>query len=233
MLNRNVLLSLVMAGAAASMGCAKPEADSCDIKTGGIYVQYEVEERGATATAIAAFWVGDGPEGTYLTFGSCGDSIEVNGESMQLRSDVDNEVYETDLAAADSYDFVFTRQDEDPYSTVVYTPDPPVISYPAGGESISRADTFDITWDTGAGNVELLIEGDCIDDYPNLLGDDVPDSGSHTVAANGIEPDLNDEETSCSVDLTLTREQSGDVNPELAGEATGLGVGFVSFTSTP
>lgn len=234
MLKRSVVLSLAMAGLVTTMGCvANPEEDSCNIRTGGIYVEYEVEEIGATATARAAFWVGDAPGGTYLTLGNCGDTIEVNGSLLSLRGDLDNEVYEVELAATDSYDFVFTREDEDPYSTVITAPDPPLITAPTGGESISRAESFEITWDAGAGDVELLIDGSCIWDYPDTLGDDVPDDGSHTVPADGIEATQSGQDESCSVDLTLTREEAAAVHPDLKGTAKGMGVGLVSFTSTP
>ncbi len=216
------------------MGCTSPEEDSCNIRTAGIYVQYEVFEQGSSAEARATFWVGDSPGGTFLSLGSCGDTITINGQSLQKKNNVDHDYYETSLAAADSYDFVFSREGEDPYSSTVSAPPDVTVTAP-NGESISRTESFDVTWETNSsGSLELLIDGDCIKDYPDVLGDSVPDNGSHTVNAGAIEPFVSSDETeSCTANVELTREAGGSLSPSLKGTIKASSFGLTSFTSTP
>lgn len=220
----------VLVAVAASGGCTTPEEDSCNIKTPGIYVEYEVVESGNGATARATFWVGDAPGGTVLYLGECGDSITVNGQPLGK----DGDLYKASLSSADSYEFIFERTDEDPYVSSVSTPPAVNISAPTG-ESISRADSFDIVWEANSsGSIELLIDGDCIKDYPNVLGDSIPDNGQHTVNAGGIEPFVSsDESESCTASVEMTREVGGSLSPSLKGTIVGQSVGYASFTSTP
>lgn len=216
------------------MGCSSPEEDSCNIRTPGIYVEYEVNHRGDSATVRATFWVGDDAGGTFLTLGSCGDEIAVNGQKLGKKSGMDHDYYEASIAASDTYEFVFTRVDEDPYASTVSPP--PVVAVTApSGESISRTESFDILWDdSGSGNIELLIDGDCIKDYPNTLGDDVPDNGQHTVNAGAIEPFVSSDETeSCTATIELRRESGGSLDASLKGTIKAESIGRSSFTSTP
>ena len=215
---RLALVPLCLLSAVSVMGCTAPEEDSCNIKTGGIYVEYEVFEEGNQARATATFWVGDKPGGTYLSLGSCGDNITVNGQGMSKKTDnVNHDYYEAKLGKADSYEFVFTREDEDPYSSSVSPRKPVNITAPTSGTSISRADAFEITWENNdSGKIELLIEGDCIEDFPSVNGDDVADTGSYSVNADGIKPFMKDDaDKTCSASLSLTRKNSGSLSPSL------------------
>ncbi|MFW5740091.1 MAG: hypothetical protein ACOC1F_06965 [Myxococcota bacterium] len=222
-------LGLLIAGVAA-MGCTTPEEDSCNIRTPGIYVEYEVVESDNSATARATFWVGDAPGGTVLYLGQCGDAVTVNGQPLNK----DGDLYRASLTPADSYEFIFERSDEDPYISSVSTPPAVNVSAPSG-ESISRASSFDVEWDAnGSGSLDLLIEGDCIKDYPNVMGDSVPDNGLHTVNAGAIKPFVSsDENESCTATVELTRESGGSLSPSLKGTIKGQSVGTTSFKSTP
>lgn len=234
MIKRLSWLPFLLIGSAAVVGCSQqPEEDSCNIKTAGIYVQYEVTEAGNSATARATFWVGDAPGGTFLTLGSCGDDIKINGQAMSHDSNSDHDYYETTLAPADSYDFVFTRAGEDPYSSVVSTPAAVNVTGPSG--SISRADAFDVTWENNSsGAIDLLIEGDCIKDFPEINGKAVADTGSYTVNAGDIEPFVSsDADKSCTANVSLKRGADGALDPHLKGTIQGYSAGYTSFTSTP
>lgn len=219
---------VIMVG--AGMGCTTPEEDSCNIKTPGIYVEYEVLESGTSAHVKATFWVGDAPGGTVLTLGSCGDSIAVNGQSLSE----DGNSYEATLNASDNYEFVFSRTDEEPYVSNVGAPPQVVVTAPTG-EAISRTQGFDVTWEANAtGSVNLLIDGDCIKDYPSVMGDSVPDNGLHTVNAGAIEPFVQSDATeTCTATVELTRENGGSLSPSLKGTIKGESVGRTTFSSTP
>ena len=98
-------LGLLLAAGASTMGCSSPEEDSCNIKTAGIYVEYEVFEEGPSARTRATFWVGNEPGGTILRLGSCGDAITVNGQTLSEKESGGDPYYEATMAAADTYEY--------------------------------------------------------------------------------------------------------------------------------
>lgn len=213
-------------------GC-HPSEDSCNIKTAGIYLELEAIEEGANAVGKATFWVGDDPGGTYLVLGECGDQIAVNGTVLSHKSG-NPEWYEASIDPAESYEFVFTRPDEDPYASVVANMRPEVTILGPGNDTIPRDEEFDITWeDNDAGEIHLRIDGDCIWDYPDVLGDDVADNGSHTVPANGIEATDSSENESCVAEIELSREVNGSLDPTLKGTIVGKSQDRSSFTTAP
>jgi len=226
--------ALLALGALAAAGCF-PQEDSCNIKTPGIYPQFEVVEEGDAATARAVFWTGDGPNGTSLVLGSCGDAIAVNGVTLQGNNSNPVE-YSATLDLATTYDFVFSRPDEGDYTSTVTDLRPEVIVLGPDGEEIPRDQEFDVTWeDNDGGDIDLLISGECFTDYPETLGDAVPDTGSYTVPANGIEAWSGDESESCTAEVTLSRTVTGDLDPvfEGQGEIYGRTMDRTTFTSTP
>jgi hypothetical protein len=231
---KTLVIATTLAAAALSIitGC-HPSEDSCNIKTAGIYVQLEAIEEGSNAVGKATFWVGDDPGGTYLVLGECGDEISVNGTVLQHKSG-NPEYYEAAIDPADEYDFVFSRPDEDPYSSVVGNMRPEVTVLGPSGDTIPRDEEFDITWeDNDGGEIHLLVDGDCIWDYPETLGDYIADNGSHTVPANGIEAQDEDENESCVAEIELTREVDGTLNSSLKGTIVGKSRGRSSFTTAP
>lgn len=241
-MRRAILLPLLVAG--LGLGCTTPEEDSCNIKTAGIHVLYNVTEDANGAIAEAQFWVGDSPGGTVLNLGeTCDDSITVNDVTLTKTSgdavgldiaEYDHaDFYSADITAADSYEFILTREDEDPYKSTVGTDNAPVITSPTAGASISRAEAFDILWDGDTGQIHLLIEGECILDYPNNFGEEISDTGSHTVNAEGIDTFQSEADSTCNATIALTRDQAGTLAEELKGTIRGFGVGQVTFESTP
>ena len=90
-------------------------------------------------------------------------------------------------------------------------------------DEIARDEEFEILW-TGndSGEIELLISGDCIDDYPDLNGDNVADNGSHTVGAGAIEVQSSDIGESCAAEVELTRDVNRDLNSDLKGTIKGF-----------
>lgn len=231
------ILTMVALSAAflSLLGCF-PTEDSCNIKTDGIYVQFEAIEEGDSAIGKATLWVGDDPGGTNLELGDCGDELEVNGTTLSQKGS--NPIYyEAAIDVADTYEFVFTREDEDPYTSTVTEMRPEVTVLGPSGEDISRADEFEITWeDNDGGEIVLLINGDCIWDYPDTLGDEVADNGSHTVPADGIEATDSGENETCTAEITLTRETASancTLDQSLKGTIEGKTVGRASFSTTP
>jgi hypothetical protein len=227
-----LFLSLAATIAALTAGCF-PQEDSCNVKTDGIYFEYEAVVEGGEALGRATLWVGDDPGGTNLVMGECGDALAINGVTMQEKGS--NPVYyEAAVDVADAYEFVFTREDEDPYTSTVDGMRPAVLNVAPEGDTISRATEFDVTWDDNdGGEILLLITGDCIWDYPDVLGEEVADNGSHTVPANGIEATDSGENESCTAEIELSREVDGVLDAALKGTIVGQSVGRSSFTTAP
>ncbi len=230
MKNKWIVLTLSMAALFAT-ACFEEE-DSCNIRTPGIYVEYEVVEEDGSARAQVTFWTGDDPGGTYLELGACGDTISVNGEELS-ESGSNPTRYRGVIDVADSYEFVFDRPDEGSYaSTVTDMPAPVAISAPSG-QSIARDESFEVIWDTnGSGQINLLISGDCIHDYPSTLGEAITDNGTHTVAADALEIWSGEEGSTCSATVELTRTTTGDLSPDLKGTIVGKTRDTASFSTT-
>jgi len=220
--------------AALPIGCENPEEDSCNIKTPGIYVEFEATDTGSQVLAAAKFWTGNKPGGTSLFLGNC-DKISVNGTEMREGGSGQN-VYRATIGTADTYDFVFDRIDDgDTFNSTTTTPEAVTISALVSSDEIARDEAFDITWDTnGSGNINLIVEGDCIDDYPKINGGNVSDTGSHTVNAGEITPKFqSDVDKTCTGSVTLTRQKDGTLDPALKGTIRGYAAGKTSFKSTP
>ena len=211
-------------------GCF-PAEDSCNIKTGGLYLQLETIEEDGAVEAQAIFWVGDRPGGTYLELGDCGDEISVNGAVMSASPGYDNpEVYVANIDVAESYEFTLSRPDEDPYvSTVSNTRQAVTVTGPIDA-SISRAEGFDVTWDDNdGGEAEVSIDGDCFFSYSET----VLDNGSHTVAADSLSATDSDAAETCSGTIFVERSTSGTMASGLAGTVDALVRDRTVFSSTP
>lgn len=232
MRKRMMFLSLAAMIAALVAGCF-PQEDSCNVKTAGIYFEYQVVEEGGDAVGKATLWVGDSPGGTNLVLGECGDALAINGVTMTEKGG-NPKYYEAAIEPADTYEFVFTREDEEPYTSQVTDMRPAVLNVGPDGGSISRAEPFDVTWDDNdGGQIKLLISGTCIWDYPDTLGEEVADNGLHAVPADGIEATSSGESESCTAEIELTREVNGTLDTALKGTIKGQSVGRASFTTTP
>jgi hypothetical protein len=227
--------ALVLLGTVAATGCF-PQEDSCNIKTPGIYVQFDATEESGVAVGRAVFWTGDSPGGTNLVLGDCGDAVAVNGVNLVVEDpNASPLTYSAEVDIADTYEFVFSRPDEGDYVSTVADMRPEVNVTAPGGEDIPRDQEFAVTWDDndGSDDIELLISGDCIWDYPEVGGMSVADNGSYTVPANGLEPVDTANTDTCVAEVTLTRSVTGTLDSALKGDIYGRSVGLTSFNSTP
>ena len=220
------VLVLLCIGALAFVGC--PREDSCLIRTEGIYFAFRVVEEDGQATVSAVFTVG-GALGTELALGDCGDDITVNGTALQEHRNV-FVYYEAVMAAADSYEFVFTRDGEGPYVSTV-TPPPPVnITGPEEAAVISRQDAFDITWEDNyeaSPGISLFLGGPCIGEILRNVGD----NGLYTINADELQ--FVGVDDTCDVDIVLTRLVQGDLDPAIEGFINAKTVDRTWISSTP
>jgi hypothetical protein len=213
-------------------GCFEEE-DSCNIKTPGIYVEYQITEKASETKAKVTFWTGDDPGGTYLKLGSCGDAIYVNGKKLSIKGS-NPKYYEAVVPEVDSYEFSFERPDEDAYVSIIDNiPEIPEIEAP-NKVDVSRAEDMEIVWDeNGTSKINLEISGECIDDFPRINGEKVTDDGTYTVNGDSIEPYTSSSDETCSATVVLTRSSTGDLNENLKGTIKGYAVDSSTFTTTP
>jgi hypothetical protein len=226
--------ALVLAGAAAA-GCL-PAEDSCDIATEDIEVEFAAIEENGAAAGEAIFRTGDV---SSIALGDCGDKITVNGERMRVLSGSASPlIYAASIEVADEYEFVFSRPDEDDYVSTVSDLRPEVtITAPAAGSIITRDTGFDITWaNNDAGEINLLIDGDCIRSYPDAAGESVTDDGADAVPPNGLVwsgTEGTETPTTCDAEVVLTRSVEGTLDAALTGAIHGWTAGRAAFTSAP
>jgi len=229
-----IITSTLAAMLVWAVGCS-PQEDSSNIKTAGIYFEFEVTDSADKAEAVATFWVGNKPGGTVLNL-SGGDEIKVNGVRLSEQRGFNPIRYAATLDKADKYDFVFTRPDEDPYSSLLaQMPKPVVITGPPASD-IARDKAFEVTWEDNSADsktIELLIGGDCFWDYPDVQGDDVADSGSYSVASGGLKVKDLDKGETCAATVRLKRKVNGVLCDSLKGTIKGYSVDTSSFNSTP
>ena len=207
---------------------ACPREDSCNILTDGIYFALRVIEEDGEVIASAVFSVGNAL-GTELSLGNCGDDIAVNGTPLKERRGVFVS-YEAVVAEADTYEFVFTRDGEGPYTCTVSPPPVVTPTAPAEGEIISRQDAFDITWEdnnSGGADINLYIYGPCITDILRNVGD----NGLYTMNADELE--MKGDEDTCDVNILFTRTLDGTMDPALDGFVRAKTLGRTWIESGP
>jgi hypothetical protein len=226
--------ALLVLSAISATGCLESE-DSCDLKTQGIRAEFAAMEEGDGATGQAEFFT---DEGMAIILGDCGDKITVNGTELQVVSATTSPVvYSADIEATGTYEFVFSRPDEDDYTSTVTGLRPAVtVTAPAIGTEVPRDTALDVAWDDnnageGDNSIDLLITGDCFNfDYEATW----TDNGSNTVAADSL--DVDGDTTSCEAALVMTRKVTGTLDSALASQGgwiEGWSVGRTTFTTIP
>ena len=205
-------------------GCYEEE-DSCNIKTGGIYVQYTINEYNTETVAQAVFWVGDEPGGTNLELGVCGDRVEVNGHRLTEYEDRPTR-YAAYIPVAEKYEFTFIRPDEPPHVSVAEQIPEPVHLIAPDGIDVPRDQPLNIQWeDNWSGIASLEVRGSCFFRY----GETVTDNGEYTLPANRLAP-LN-ADTNCAARITLARDFHGRISPNLKGSVGGMVLSSTFFNS--
>ena len=213
-----------------STGCF-PVEDSCNIKTDGLYLQLEAIEEDGNVEAQAIFWVGSGPGGTYLELGDCGDSISVNGQTMNASPGFDNpEIYVASIEPAASYSFELVRPDEDPYVSTVSNSRAAVTVTAPNDVTVSRAEALEVVWENNdAGEAEVTVSGACFYGF----SDNVQDDGAFSVAPGSLDATDDEAMETCNATVVVDRVSPGAMANGLDGDIRAVSRGRGEFTSTP
>lgn len=128
-------------------------------------------------------------------------------------------------AAGTPFSIAFTRQnDVSAPSSQTVLPSPVTHLMPASGTTVSRAQSFMITWDAGVGSSDLIdvsITGPCVIGLSRMA---LPDTGQVLVAAAQIKnlPDMPG--TTCSVQIAVARKRKGTVDPAFGAGGAFYGI---------
>lgn len=208
---------------ALSAGCET--VSSTDVRTDGIYATLDVEARGDGHTVVTgALRVGGSLSNTYLDLAP-GDLLSAyrGDEQIRMREDSDilgavRYVARFDGHASETYRVELLREHEageedclggDAPFSFATLPSPFELDAPA--EMSIDDDDLAVQWaPSGTGDsMEVAVTGDCIDSYREA----VDDSGSTVVAAGTLEPIEGQAPGGCTLDVTVTRSRTGQVDP--------------------
>ena len=240
------VLWLSVVGVGVLTGCNFGQ--SCDYETRAMKLVAEVVDDGSSVRAEASFRSEDGGSATPIEL--CEDDIlTINGTQPRETIKIDRVTYSLTQPFEDApRDFVFelARSERDEIvRTSVTLPNVFEISSPANGESLSRADEVEITWEPPEPEGEMRIEigemlggGICIrtetaeHDYKRHGGIGVDDTGSWKIPAGTLATEVDEP---CNALYKLTRTAIGDY-PEAfdrGGYVEGRVQRMVAFESTP
>jgi hypothetical protein len=229
-------LALVGCLALAAVGCTET-VESTDIRTSGIYPEITVEANGSgSSTVTVKLKVGGSDSNTFLEL-TGDDRLEATvGDDTKTLDETGSYTYRTSFSEdAEGTEFIigFIRGEADdsaPESTVLM---PAPFELTLGATEASRADDeLEYTWDpAGSGDMDWELEGDCIQRDDGST----PDDGSNTIAAGSIETFDSDKDETCTVELSLSRENGGDIDGKFTegGRIVARHVRGDSFTSAP
>jgi hypothetical protein len=221
---------------------------SCDFETGAMKLVAEVVDNGHTVRAEASFRSEDGAVVTPIEL--CEDDIlTINGQEPIETIKLDRVTYSLTQDFEDApRDFLFelVRDARDEVVEARVTlPGAFEILSPANGESLSRADEVDLTWEPPEPEGEMQIEieemlggGICIEtrteghDYKRHGGIRVEDGGTWKIPAGTLTSELDEP---CDAVYKLTRAATGEYPEALdrGGFVEGRVQRMVGFESTP
>lgn len=221
---------------------------SCDFETRAMKMVAEVVDDGITVRAEASFRSEDGAVVTPIELCE-DDTLTINGQALTETIKLDRVVYSITQDFEDaprSFVFELVRDGRDEVvETRVDLPGAFDILTPAQGQSLSRSEEVDITWEPPEPEGEMQIEieemlggGICITtemgdhDYKRHGGIRVEDDGMWKIPAGALTTEL---EEPCDATYKLTRSATGAYPEALdrGGFVEGRVQRTVGFESAP
>lgn len=207
-------------------------ADSGNYATELIFCGFTVDVDKTIVTATASFWVeGAQPANpTYLVL-TAGDTVMVNGTTMQRKRGPLFDIYTATLQPAETYTFNFARTDGTSYDSTVNTIATLDITSPEEGALISRAADMNIAWTNPieGGNVAVFIPGG---QYFNGYLKETADTGVYTIPAENLTLDALSLSTDVETALSISRNHKGTMATGLNGNVTARTGSNIQIVST-
>jgi hypothetical protein len=188
--------------------------ESTNIKTGGIWARYVIENDQGVIRAYAVLRVG-GPLGTIVDL-SGGEHLEVNGLRLtEWVEPVTGYHWSSRLMPEDplgEYYFNFIRTDEE-VGTLLHLPELPLVVAPEPAFLACFDLPIQVLWndDVPGDGVSVSFSGDCVD---GLTYNALPDSGEFELPGIPRAPGAVD---GCALTITVTRMYAGAQNPVFQG----------------
>ena len=155
----------------ASLGTSCASIDSSDIKTSGIYADFEAKSNGEGTTLLSANLKVGQNSNTYLNLVE-GDTLQASFENETAameRKNLGSMIWYESTFSTDKSDSSFTlnfqrENDDSAPDSNVSLPAPFDITVPSEGDSFSMsADKIDIAWNNSDSDdeMQIMISGDC------------------------------------------------------------------------
>lgn len=210
--------------------------ESTDVRTTGIYPEITVTADGSGSSRVRVrLKVGGSGSNTFLDLKG-GDELTATVDDVtKVLDETSDETYTASFPVDEEgteFTIAFLREDDDsaPASTVAL---PAPFALAVSPTEASRAsDDVELSWDPPeSGDVAFAMSGECI----QRDTDDLPDDGSHTLAAGSIETFESDKDDSCTVTVSLERAQRGTIDAAFTegGRIEAVQVRTDTFTSEP
>jgi hypothetical protein len=226
-----------------ALACTE-KVDSVDVRTHGVYAEYEAVSNGTSTSVSARLKVGGDDSNTFLELQGQDELRATVGDQPVKELTGSDEVYRATFSEGGSgvevvVSFMRGPDDEDAPDSSAILPDVFTIDDALAGQEVSREDDIVITWDPSGTNDDMEWELDGADTENNCidwLTGSVSDGGMLVIPAEDFEPNFDsDEMESCEVTFTLDRIRAGSVD-----DAFGEGGRFLaiqrrrlSFIATP
>lgn len=226
----------------ALIACGAEDVASEDVKTSGMYANYEAIASGNGSTTVRAELRVGGDNGTYVELSGDDElvaSADDDDKNMTHDSSGNRHWYESNFgtdAGGTVFNIAFNRAEGDdsaPDSSVDLPP-PFAVSLEGAdaGDDIQRGYEIEISWDTEfSGSMHWEVDGSCIWNEDGT----VSDTGGLIIDAATIRPTGTGEGDTCEVTVTLERINEGDVDSafEEGGRFLGIQRRAITFMSTP
>lgn len=231
------------AGCLGLLGACAEDVDSNNVKTDGMYADFEVIGRANGKSEVrASIRIGGSRSNTYAEL-SAGDVLTaMSGEEMHTLTEVGGtvgnvHVYHATFDGADEdqeFTVSFDREDDEsaPDSTSAL-PAPFEITSPADGVDVSRAAALTVTWTPSTSEaVDIRLDGDCTIIETHSAS---TDTGTHTFAAGSISTTSSREGETCDVELTISTRAAGAIDSAFGegGRFNAIQERTIHFRSTP
>jgi hypothetical protein len=224
----------------AAIGCNPEDVASTDVRTHGMYANYDAIDSGNGEVVVRAELRvgGDDTGASYVRL--IGDdelvsTIEEDEKVMQDEGSGDVVWYESLYGLADSsgleVNIAFNRGEDDDSAPDSNVTMPPAFAVSIAEDEVQRGNDVTVTWDTEySGRMFWEVDGDCID----RASGEIDDAGSLTLDAADVEVNSLDEGESCTATVTLERRHTGEIDPAFGdGAFIGTQRRAIDFTSTP
>lgn len=236
----NLRKVLWIAGGTMSLACAE-DVGSENVRTQGMYANYEAVAEGDGSTQITAELRVGGDNGTFVELGAEDELFAITADDdIQLRHTSTGNQHRYKASLPDDAEdleiqIAFSRGEDfdDAVESWAKMPAPFEAELDdADVDSYARGEDVSIVWDNEAsGSMQWHVDGDCV----QIASGSTDDDGTLTIDGGEIEVWESDAGENCEVTVTLERQRQGSVDPtfEEGGDFRAIQRRTVSFLSTP